>query len=70
MKKLKKVFTLLFVVVLVTIFLYAAISTVSVDLNATYPDPNMRDEGAKDPHAHIGEKTLCYNQEDWACGAQ
>ena len=66
MKKLKKVFTLFLVVVLLTIFLSVAISTISVDLSAFDPDQRT-EEGAKDPHSHVGEKTVCYNQEDWAC---
>lgn len=28
-------------------------------------DANL--EAPKDPHSHIGEKTLCYNSEPYAC---
>lgn len=58
MKIIKKVTKILLLLFLLTIIFFPVIKTINVDLSAG---------GARDPHAHVGEKTLCYNIEDWAC---
>lgn len=66
MNKLKKVFKIFLVVVLLVFVLTIVVNTVNISLTAI-DNSTSTDGGAKDPHSHVGEKTLCYNQETWAC---
>ncbi len=39
--------------------LLPTVKVISLNLSASV--------GARDPHAHMGSNTLCYNIETWAC---
>ena len=62
MKKFYRVLAIvLFIGVIASIF-------VPIVLQAITPDPTP--DGARDPHSHVGDITLCFNQLQRACDAK
>jgi hypothetical protein len=66
MTRFKGILKIFLVIVLFVFVLSIVINTVNINLTAL-DNSTSTASGAKDPHSHVGEKTLCYNQETWDC---